>query len=684
MAVNDFVSLLLGEAGGKNATERYNDMLHIASVVVNRSLATGLPVEDIIANSNEFNAWGKALPAGTEQFRSLAQQAIQQVIDHGPVTNATFYATPTKTDNLPGGLQAATRTASHEFFTDPENRSIGVVGGRYARVSPVSVETTPPVPLTAPRPYSPGDMRMMAFEPPYANLVPPTVAGQRELTPGAGLANLAPNGLVGAPTQYALGPGRSAPAHQVEPIIDASIKAVMGPDWTARVSSGTYTAGQWAAIQRGERSRTGSTRHDKGRAQDFAIVNSKTGEVLQRGVHDDQLRDIAREAASRGVTGMGFSKGYMDGDGVTRFHMDVAREGTWGARGRGRHVDPEMKSAFLNSRLTGVGALPNWYTPGGIPTPTPRDIGMAMPSVPSLPNFAGGASPVPAPSPMFGAMPMPSPPISASMAAPMPSPPIGPAGAVPMPGPMQFTAPPTVPPALAAFERQFNPNSARLAQEESMAMYRLGQPAVDAMIEDRPRSAPAVPAAVPPVNVPSPPRPDNAAYAGPKGAFSVPLPPSLPSLAPVPTPAPAPAVAVPEVVIPELAPIPTPAPRNAEASLLGGLMGPATKQIGQNVKTNMQGGRINVFAGIPQAYRDAFRGLGNRMDRMFGGSLPPPTPFSVGRGLSAIEAVRGGGMAPGATAYSNSHPGASWSVNAYGLPEFTSQHGFTGRTPDGF
>lgn len=646
MAVNDFVSLLLGEAGGKNAAERYNDMLHIASVVVNRSLATGLPVEDIMANSNEFNAWGKALPAGTEQFRSIAQQAIQQVLDHGPVTNATFYATPTKTDNLPGGLQASTRTASHEFFTDPRNRAIGTANG-YAPVSPVSMELTPPIPLTAPTPYSP-------------------------------LANLAPNGLAGY--EFSPGPKRpGTPDPSITNIIREAVTDVLGPD--ARVV-GHSGVGAY-----------GSNRHGTGFAEDVQVY-MPDGTRVTAATHPGVMRDIGRAAAARGATGIGFGSDYMRG---RSFHIDrvaAARPGLlnpatqdseWG------NYANSMADDLAFARESGIGALPNTYTPGGIPTPTPRDVGMAMPAVPSLPNFAGGASPVPAPSPMMASVPMPSPPISASMAAPMPSPTVGPSGAVPMPGPMPFAATPSVPPALAAFERQFNPNSARRAQEESMAMYRLGLPAVEAMIEDRPRSAPAVPAAVPPINVPSPPRPDNAAYKGPSFASGVTVTPPA-SLPPVPAStasiygdltqrAQQPSL---ETDLPALAPLPIPAPRNAEAALLGGLMGPATRQIGQNIKSNFRGQPINPFAGIPQAYRDAFRGLGNRFNGMFGGSLPPPTPFSVGRGMSAINAVRSGGMAPGATAYSNSHPGASWSVNAYGIPEFTSQAGFKGAVPDGF
>lgn len=200
---------------------------------------------------------------------------------------------------------------------------------------------------------------------------------------------------------------------------------------------------------------------------------------------------------------------------------------------------------------------------------------------------------------------------------------------------------------------------------------------------------------------PSPMRPDNFAYQGPKGNFQVPGPvppteaipamPYAPELPPSMTPPPA-RPSIPEVQLPDLAPPPMPNPRNGwndakRGGILGGVPGalaaPGIAQIGRNARTKAQGGNIGLFAGIPAAYRAAGAGFRGAMQNAFG-SLPPPTPFSVGRGLAAIEGVRGGAFGPGATAYSVSHPGASWSVNAYGHPEFSSQHGFTGRPPDGF
>lgn len=615
MAVNDFVSLLLGEAGGKNAAERYNDMLHIASVVVNRSLATGLPVEDIIANSNEFNAWGKAIPAGNEQYRSIAQQAIEQVMQYGPVTQATFYATPKKTENLPPRLEAATKTGSHEYFTDPENRAIGTSRG-YAQVQPVSVQTVPPLPLSAPSPYRATDMRMMAFEPQYADLVPPTVAGQRELTPGAGLANLAPGGL-----KFDLaGRGRSEiPSSGIHNKVADAARAV-DPGLTTVLYSGQ---------EPDPNDPVGTPyRHPLGFAGDFRF--EQNGKVV-----DDPglLKDVALEMAARHNANIGIGPGYM---GPSNMHIDTMPLGQypggpqWGSMGKSWKGELEF-ARQAGTTLPGFGARRS----EPIPTPTPRDVGMAMPAVPSLPNFSGGLSPRTAQ--------------QTSMAM------------------YGLGLPPSPPPSVPAL-----PYGPETTQAIPAAMTRPGT-------QGAPMSVPAAPPQTPsiPQSVMDGYRDYGASRAlAPASEF-----PALPAFAPVPAPAPM-QLAAPD--LPMAAPIPTPAPRNSEAAFLGGILGPATKQIGQNVKTNMQGGRINVFAGIPQAYRDAFRGLGNRFDRMFGGSLPPPTPFSVGRGSAAIQSVMGGGQKPGATAYSNSHPGASWSVNAYGIPEFQSQAGFKGAVPDGF
>lgn len=125
------IDVMLGEAGGKTAAERYNDMLHIASSIVNRARMTGQTIEDIALSQSQYNAYGKRLPGGVNRYRDLAQKALDEVINKGPVTSATYYATPSAADNLPGELAYETATKSHQYFSDPLLR--GIVTRKGAR-----------------------------------------------------------------------------------------------------------------------------------------------------------------------------------------------------------------------------------------------------------------------------------------------------------------------------------------------------------------------------------------------------------------------------------------------------------------------------------------------------------------------------------------------------------------------
>ena len=83
-------------------------MLHIASTMVNRARQTKVSLEDVLTH-RQYNAYGKPLPKGVNQYRTLAQKALKEVQENGPVTAATFYATPNATKNLPKGLKAIGR-----------------------------------------------------------------------------------------------------------------------------------------------------------------------------------------------------------------------------------------------------------------------------------------------------------------------------------------------------------------------------------------------------------------------------------------------------------------------------------------------------------------------------------------------------------------------------------------------
>lgn len=122
------IDVILGEAKAGDM----RDMLGIASVIKNRSDALGKPPQSVVSVRSEFNAYGQRMPAGVERFRELAEQAWNHVNTVGPVHNATFYATPSATRNLPNGLEPVDRTNGHVYFSDPYNRSIRTAEG-FAR-----------------------------------------------------------------------------------------------------------------------------------------------------------------------------------------------------------------------------------------------------------------------------------------------------------------------------------------------------------------------------------------------------------------------------------------------------------------------------------------------------------------------------------------------------------------------
>src|SRR5687768_9226405 len=88
------VDTILGEAVYGSPQERFADMLGIASVISNRATLGNVAPEDVISAPGQFDAYGKAFPEGTEQYRGLAEQAWNQVNTIGPVTAATYYSTP--------------------------------------------------------------------------------------------------------------------------------------------------------------------------------------------------------------------------------------------------------------------------------------------------------------------------------------------------------------------------------------------------------------------------------------------------------------------------------------------------------------------------------------------------------------------------------------------------------------
>lgn len=119
------VDVILGEARAGDEA----DMRAVASAMVNRANALGVPLESVVSVPSEFNAYGRSLPAGVNAYRNLAEQALNDVLANGPTHTGTFYATPNAAGNLPRGLREVTSTAGHRYFEDPQNRSIMTADG---------------------------------------------------------------------------------------------------------------------------------------------------------------------------------------------------------------------------------------------------------------------------------------------------------------------------------------------------------------------------------------------------------------------------------------------------------------------------------------------------------------------------------------------------------------------------
>jgi hypothetical protein len=120
---------------------RFNDMLGIASVIANRAIMTGASPQDIVGLTSQFNAYNKPMPAGAQHYVDMAQQAIDDVEQNGPVNDASYFATPAALGNLPGGLTQVDQVdQGHVYFSDPLNRPIKTKIGVLA-MDPAALDT---------------------------------------------------------------------------------------------------------------------------------------------------------------------------------------------------------------------------------------------------------------------------------------------------------------------------------------------------------------------------------------------------------------------------------------------------------------------------------------------------------------------------------------------------------------
>lgn len=92
--------------------------------------------------------------------------------------------------------------------------------------------------------------------------------------------------------------------------------------------------------------RTGSHRHDDGRAADMMFV--KDGRQLDWANPDDQpiFQQIVEKAKARGVTGIGAGPGYMREGSM---HMGFGTPAVWGAGGRSANAPGWLKNAYYSA-----------------------------------------------------------------------------------------------------------------------------------------------------------------------------------------------------------------------------------------------------------------------------------------------------------------------------------------------
>lgn len=358
-------AVIAGEAASGTEQDRWNDMLHIASVIHNRAAQLGVSVQDVIAVQKEFNAYNKALPSGAENYVDLAQEALAHVAENGPVTDATFFATPSNVGGLPKGLDAVGETAGHQFFTDPQFRAINTSQGLK---KPTAVETADTGPgLLAGNPTSGGMAGLLRSAMPS-----PTADVGYNSTNDLGLGPAALPSV-----SYNMGRNRPNPPDQsVVDNIQLAVESVLGPDHSVAITSGQENPGN----------QYGADRHKTGLAADIAIYDPN-GTRLTIAQNEQALRDVGQAYAA--ITDGSVGLGYKGPLGITNtFHVDQVpanhlspgQDQSWGVIGN----DPAYAAALDLARSEGVmpssfyDRVANEVQTKGI-VPTPRD--MLTPSV---------------------------------------------------------------------------------------------------------------------------------------------------------------------------------------------------------------------------------------------------------------------------------------------------------------
>ena len=360
--VKSVVDTILGEAAYGTPQQRYADMVNIASVIANRAAQTRTTPQQVVSVRSEFNAYGKPLPSGVEKYRSLAQQALDDVLANGPKHNATFYATPKAAKNLPKGLKQVASTSGHVYFTDPQNRAIRTAVGfvkpvadAVQQVAKQTVNTLGDVAnaVTAPvRQVAAGAgniasaLRTAAFPsmspPPRPSVDVPGLLAYD-------LANAQRNQI---PTS-GIGEKVSAAANSVIPGTKTTLYSGMEPKGLGAIGA--------------------KNRHPLGFAGDFHFT-APNGQQITDPV---ALQDIAMSMAAQHNANIGYGQtGYM---GPGRMHIDTMPLDKFPGGALWGNTAKSWANNLDFARKTGIGPTPYTNAPTPSPRPSPPEMMMAAP-----------------------------------------------------------------------------------------------------------------------------------------------------------------------------------------------------------------------------------------------------------------------------------------------------------------
>jgi len=296
-----------------------DDAKMIASTIANRATLTGSSWKSIVSAKNQYSAYGKSYPRGvnTPAQRALVEQAVKDVLEKGPTTDAVYYATPTKVGNLPIGLAQVGQTNGHVTFTDPQMRSIRTAQG-YAVARPE---------------------RLTALKSTLSDVASAGTDAMNSLREAVGLDNTAQRGHAStgaprattvadaqpsesrmAPVSFSMGAHRpNKPSADITNTIREAVHAALGPGYSVTVTSGTENP----LGVGGDNPQFGSNRHKTGKAADFSIQDPK-GRTLNAWDDKAAMTSVAEMAAVKGVKGIGMGTDYMGG---THMHFDKVDPG---------------------------------------------------------------------------------------------------------------------------------------------------------------------------------------------------------------------------------------------------------------------------------------------------------------------------------------------------------------------